>query len=396
MLKGKTVLLGVCGGIAAYKTAPLASMLVKQEADVHVIMTEHAVNFINPITFETLTGNKCIVDTFDRNFQHNVEHVSLGKRADVLLVAPATANVIGKMAAGIADDMLTTTFLACRCPVLIAPAMNTAMYQNPIVQDNLKKLAGYGCRVIEAASGWLACGDTGAGKMPEPEVLYSHIEKEIACPKDMQGLNVLVTAGPTRESLDPVRYITNHSSGKMGYALAKAAMLRGAKVTLVSGPVSLTPPLSVKVIPIVSAQDMYQAVTENFPQQDIVIKAAAVADYRPAVVSSEKVKKKEEQFLLPMERTRDILQYLGEHKRKDQYLCGFSMETEHMIGNSRVKLEKKHLDMIVANNLKEAGAGFQADTNVVTLITQEEEVPLGLMSKEEAAHSILDKILSNR
>lgn len=301
MLKGKTVLLGVCGGIAAYKTASLASMLVKQEADVHVIMTEHAVNFINPITFETLTGNKCIVDTFDRNFQHNVEHVSLGKRADVLLVAPATANVIGKMAAGIADDMLTTTFLACRCPVLIAPAMNTAMYQNPIVQDNLKKLAGYGCRVIEAASGWLACGDTGAGKMPEPEVLYSHIEKEIACPKDMQGLNVLVTAGPTRESLDPVRYITNHSSGKMGYALAKAAMLRGAKVTLVSGPVSLTPPLSVKVIPIVSAQDMYQAVTENFPQQDIVIKAAAVADYRPAVVSSEKVKKKEEQFLLPME-----------------------------------------------------------------------------------------------
>ncbi len=396
MLKGKTVLLGVCGGLAAYKTASLASMLVKQEADVHVIMTEHAVNFINPITFETLTGNKCIVDTFDRNFQHNVEHVSLGKRADVLLVAPATANVIGKMAAGIADDMLTTTFLACRCPVLIAPAMNTAMYQNPIVQDNLKKLAGYGCRVIEAASGWLACGDTGAGKMPEPEVLYSHIEKEIACPKDMQGLNVLVTAGPTRESLDPVRYITNHSSGKMGYALAKAAMLRGAKVTLVSGPVSLTPPLSVKVIPIVSAQDMYQAVTENFPQQDIVIKAAAVADYRPAVVSSEKVKKKEEQFLLPMERTRDILQYLGEHKRKDQYLCGFSMETEHMIGNSRVKLEKKHLDMIVANNLKEAGAGFQADTNVVTLITQEEEVPLGLMSKEEAAHSILDKILSNR
>ena len=396
MLKGKTVLLGVCGGIAAYKTASLASMLVKHEADVHVIMTEHAVNFINPITFETLTGNKCIVDTFDRNFQHNVEHVSLGKRADVLLVAPATANVIGKMAAGIADDMLTTTFLACSCPVLIAPAMNTAMYQNPIVQDNLKKLAGYGCRVIEAASGWLACGDTGAGNMPEPEVLYSHIEKEIACPKDMQGLNVLVTAGPTRESLDPVRYITNHSSGKMGYALAKAAMLRGAKVTLVSGPVSLTPPLSVKVIPIVSAQDMYQAVTENFPQQDIVIKAAAVADYRPAVVSSEKVKKKEEQFLLPMERTRDILQYLGEHKRKDQYLCGFSMETEHMIGNSRVKLEKKHLDMIVANNLKEAGAGFQADTNVVTLITQEEEVPLGLMSKEEAAHSILDKILSNR
>lgn len=396
MLKGKTVLLGVCGGIAAYKTASLASMLVKQKADVHVIMTEHAVNFINPITFETLTGNKCIVDTFDRNFQHNVEHVSLGKRADVLLIAPATANVIGKMASGIADDMLTTTFLACRCPVLIAPAMNTAMYQNPIVQDNLKKLAGYGCRVIEAASGWLACGDTGSGKMPEPEVLYSHIEKEIACPKDMQGLNVLVTAGPTRESLDPVRYITNHSSGKMGYALAKAAMQRGAKVTLVSGPVSLTPPLSVEVIPIVSAQDMYQAVTENFPQQDIVIKAAAVADYRPAVVSSEKVKKKDEQFVLPMERTRDILQYLGEHKREDQYLCGFSMETEHMIGNSRVKLEKKHLDMIVANNLKEAGAGFQTDTNVVTLITREEEVPLGLMSKEEVAHSILDKILSNR
>ena len=286
--------------------------------------------------------------------------------------------------------------MACRCKIIFAPAMNTQMFENPIVQDNLKTLEHYGCEVISPASGYLACGDTGQGKMPEPEVLYSHIEKEIACPKDMQGLNVLVTAGPTRESLDPVRYITNHSSGKMGYALAKAAMLRGAKVTLVSGPVSLTPPLSVKVIPIVSAQDMYQAVTENFPQQDIVIKAAAVADYRPAVVSSEKVKKKEEQFLLPMERTRDILQYLGEHKRKDQYLCGFSMETEHMIGNSRVKLEKKHLDMIVANNLKEAGAGFQADTNVVTLITQEEEVPLGLMSKEEAAHSILDKILSNR
>ncbi|MGI6011386.1 MAG: bifunctional phosphopantothenoylcysteine decarboxylase/phosphopantothenate--cysteine ligase CoaBC [Ruminococcus sp.] len=395
MLKGKTVLLGVSGGIAAYKTASLASMLVKKQADVHVIMTEHAVNFINPITFETLTGNKCIVDTFDRNFQHNVEHVSLGKRADVMMVAPATADVIGKMAGGIADDMLTTTFLACRCPILIAPAMNTAMYENAIVQDNMEKLKKYGCVVIESASGYLACGDIGAGKMPEPEVLYEYIEKEIAFEKDLKGKKVLVTAGPTREALDPVRYITNHSSGKMGYALAKAAMLRGAEVTLVSGPVGIKAPLSVNVIPVVTADDMFQAVTERFEDQDIVIKAAAVADYRPVSVSGEKVKKKEEQFLLPMERTRDILAYLGERKRKDQFLCGFSMETEHMISNSRAKLEKKHLDMIAANNLKEAGAGFQADTNVVTLITREEEISLGLMSKEEVAHSILDKILSN-
>lgn len=395
MLKGKTVLIGVAGGIAAYKTAGLVSMLVKQGACVHVIMTEHAVNFINPITFETLSGNKCIVDTFDRNFQHKVEHVSLGKQADVLMIAPATANVIGKLANGIADDMLTTTFLACRCPVLLAPAMNTAMYQNPIVQDNMEKLKGYGCRVIEAASGYLACGDTGSGKMPEPDVLYQYIEKEIAFEKDMKGKRVMVTAGPTEEALDPVRYITNHSSGKMGYALARAAMLRGADVTLVSGPVSLKPPMDVKMISVVSAADMFRAVTEHFEEQDIVIKAAAVADYRPVSVNREKVKKKEEQFSLPMERTRDILQYLGEHKRKGQFLCGFSMETEHMISNSREKLVKKHLDMIVANNLKEAGAGFQADTNVVTLITQEEEINLGLMSKDEVAHSILDKILSN-
>ncbi len=395
MLKGKTVLIGVAGGIAAYKTAGLVSMLVKQGACVHVIMTEHAVNFINPITFETLSGNKCIVDTFDRNFQHKVEHVSLGKQADVLMIAPATANVIGKLANGIADDMLTTTFLACRCPVLLAPAMNTAMYQNPIVQDNMEKLKGYGCRVIEAASGYLACGDTGSGKMPEPDVLYQYIEKEIAFEKDMKGKRVMVTAGPTEEALDPVRYITNHSSGKMGYALARAAMLRGADVTLVSGPVSLKPPMDVKMISVVSAADMFRAVTEHFEEQDIVIKAAAVADYRPVSVNREKVKKKEEQFSLPMERTRDILQYLSEHKRKGQFLCGFSMETEHMISNSREKLVKKHLDMIVANNLKEAGAGFQADTNVVTLITQEEEINLGLMSKDEVAHSILDKILSN-
>ncbi|MGI6007979.1 MAG: bifunctional phosphopantothenoylcysteine decarboxylase/phosphopantothenate--cysteine ligase CoaBC [Ruminococcus sp.] len=395
MLEGRTVILGVSGGIAAYKTASLASMLVKQQADVHVIMTAHAVNFINPITFETLTGNKCIVDTFDRNFQHNVEHVSLGKRADVMMVAPATANVLGKMANGIADDMLTTTFLACRCPILLAPAMNTAMYQNPIVQDNMKKLKGYGCEIIGAASGWLACGDSGEGKMPEPGVLYSYIEKEIACKKDLAGRKVLVTAGPTREALDPVRYITNHSSGKMGYALAKAAMLRGAEVTLVTGPSSIEPPPFVNVIPVVTAEDMFQAVTGHFEDQDIVIKAAAVADYRPASVKNEKVKKKEERFMLPMERTRDILKYLGEHKRSNQFLCGFSMETEHMISNSREKLAKKHLDMIVANNLKEAGAGFQADTNVVTLITQEEEISLGLMSKEEVAHSILDKILSN-
>lgn len=393
MLKGKTVLIGVAGGIAAYKTAGLVSMLVKQGACVHVIMTEHAVNFINPITFETLSGNKCIVDTFDRNFQHKVEHVSLGKQADVLMIAPATANVIGKLANGIADDMLTTTFLACRCPVLLAPAMNTAMYQNPIVQDNMEKLKGYGCRVIEAASGYLACGDTGSGKMPEPDVLYQYIEKEIAFEKDMKGKRVMVTAGPTEEALDPVRYITNHSSGKMGYALARAAMLRGADVTLVSGPVSLKPPMDVKMISVVSAADMFRAVTEHFEEQDIVIKAAAVADYRPVSVNREKVKKKEEQFSLPMERTRDILQYLSEHKRKGQFLCGFSMETEHMISNSREKLVKKHLDMIVANNLKEAGAGFQADTNVVTLITQEEEVSLPIMTKEEASVHILNKTL---
>ena len=392
MLKGKTVVLGVSGGIAAYKTASLASMLVKQHADVHVVMTRNATNFINPITFETLTGNKCLTDTFDRNFQHNVEHVALGKRAHIMMIAPATADVIGKIAHGIADDMLTTEVLACRCRILIAPAMNTAMYENRIVQDNLDTLRTYGFEVIDPASGWLACGDVGAGKMPEPETLFSYIEREIAFEKDLAGKKVLVTAGPTQEAVDPVRYITNHSTGKMGYALAKAAMLRGAEVTLVSGKTSIVPPDFVKVVPVVSAQDMFEAVSAVSADQDIIIKAAAVADYRPAVVSSEKIKKKDAQLSLPLEKTADILSYLGEHKKEHQFLCGFSMETENMISNSREKLAKKHLDMIVANNLKEAGAGFAGNTNVVTLITQDEEIALELMSKDEAAHRILDKI----
>lgn len=394
MLKGKCVVLGVTGSIAAYKIAYLASALVKQHADVHVIMTENATNFINPITFETLTSNKCLVDTFDRNFQFNVEHVALAKRADIFMVAPASANVIGKMANGIADDMLTTTILAAKCPKYVSPAMNTNMFENPIVQDNLKILAHYGFEVIAPAEGYLACGDTGAGKMPEPETLLSYIEKEIACPKDMQGKKVLVTAGPTQEKIDPVRYITNHSSGKMGYAIAKNAMLRGAEVTLVSGPVSIAPPSFVKVVPVTTAGEMFEAVTSVSEEQDIIIKAAAVADYRPKEVSSEKIKKKDGQMSIELERTEDILKYLGEHKRQNQFLCGFSMETQNMIGNSRAKLEKKNLDMVAANNLKVEGAGFQGDTNVLTLITQEEEVSLPLMSKEDAAAKLLDKILS--
>ncbi len=396
MLKGKTVLLGVTGSIAAYKIAYLASALKKLHAQVHVLMTRNATNFINPITFETLTGNKCLVETFDRNFQFQVEHVSIAKQADVVMVAPASANVIGKLAHGIADDMLTTTVMACKCKKIISPAMNTNMYENPVVQDNLKILKHYGYEVIEPASGYLACGDTGAGKMPEPETLKEHILREIAREKDLKGQKILVTAGPTQESIDPVRYITNHSSGKMGYAIAREAMFRGAEVTLVSGPCAITPPPFVKVVPIVTARDMFEAVTSVSREQDIIIKAAAVADYRPAVVYNEKVKKKDGQMSIELEKTDDILQYLGEHKQPGQFLCGFSMETQNMIGNSRAKLQKKNLDMVAANNLKVAGAGFQGDTNVLTLITQDEDVSLQLMSKEDAAGLILDKILSLR
>lgn len=396
MLEGKTVLLGVTGSIAAYKIAYLASALKKQQADVHVLMTRNATNFINPITFETLTGNKCLVDTFDRNFQFQVEHVSIAKKADVAMIAPASANVIGKLAHGIADDMLTTTIMACRCKKFISPAMNTNMFENPIVQDNLKTLGHYGYEVIDPAVGYLACGDTGAGKMPEPETLLNYILRECACEKDMKGLKVLVTAGPTQEAIDPVRYITNHSSGKMGYAIAKMAMLRGADVTLVSGRTALAPPPFVKVVPVVTARDMYEAVTSVGQEQDIIIKAAAVADYRPASVSDEKIKKKDDDMSIALERTDDILKYLGEHKPDGQFLCGFSMETENMIGNSRVKLTRKNLDMVAANNVKMAGAGFQGDTNVLTLITQDEEVSLPLMSKEDAAGKILDKILLER
>lgn len=393
MFQGKTVLLGVTGSIAAYKIAGLASALKKRHADVHVLMTQNATNFINPITFETLTGNKCLVDTFDRNFQFRVEHVSIAKKADVVMIAPASANVIGKLAHGIADDMLTTTVMACKCKKFISPAMNTNMYENPVVQDNLKILEHYGYEVITPASGYLACGDTGAGKMPEPETLLSYIEREIACPKDLQGKKILITAGPTQEAVDPVRFLTNHSSGKMGYALAKMAMLRGADVTLVSGRTSLTPPPFVKTVPVVSAKDMFEAVTAVSGEQDIIIKAAAVADYRPKTVSDEKMKKKDGELSIELERTDDILKFLGEHKKEGQFLCGFSMETQNMIGNSRAKLTKKNLDMVAANNLKVEGAGFQGDTNVLTLITQEEEVSLPLMSKEDAASKILDKIL---
>ena len=393
MLKGKTVVLAVSGSIAAYKIASLASALKKLHANVQVLMTKNAVNFINPITFESLTGNKCLVDTFDRNFQYSVEHVALAKQADVVLVAPASANVIGKIAHGIADDMLTTTVMACKCKKIIAPAMNTNMFDNPILQDNLKILEHYGYEVISPAVGYLACGDTGAGKMPEPELLLQYISREIAYEKDMQGKRVLVTAGPTQESIDPVRFITNHSTGKMGYAIAKMCMLRGAEVTLVSGPTSIAKPEFVHVVDVVTAKEMYEEVTKRAKDQDIIIKAAAVADYRPKSVSSEKMKKKDDDLAIPMERTDDILKFLGEHKKEHQFLCGFSMETENMLENSRKKLEKKHLDMIVANNLKVEGAGFAEDTNVVTIITGQEEVSLGKMTKEETALRILDEIL---
>lgn len=393
MLKGKTVLLGVTGSIAAYKIANLASMLVKLHCDVHVIMTQNATNFIHPITFETLTNNRCIVDTFDRNFQYNVEHVSLAKKADVVLIAPASANVIAKLAHGLADDMLTTTVLACTCKKIVSPTMNTQMYNNPITQDNIQTLRNYNFEVIDPASGFLACRDIGAGKMPEPEVLLDYILKEIAFEKDMAGLNVLVTAGPTQESLDPVRYITNHSTGKMGYAIATNAMLRGANVTLVSGPTNIKKPPFVNVIDIKSAQDMFNAVTAAASEQDIIIKSAAVADYRPINVSDEKVKKKDGDMSIPLERTQDILKFLGEHKPQGQFLCGFSMETQNMLENSRAKLEKKNLDMIIANNLKVAGAGFGTDTNIVTMITKEEETELEIMSKADVAKCILDQIL---
>ncbi len=393
MLEGKTILLGVTGSIAAYKIAYLASALKKLHADVHVLMTKNATNFIHPITFETLTGNKCLVDTFDRNFQFSVEHVSIAKKADVVMIAPASANVIGKLAHGLADDMLTTTVTACRCPKILSPAMNTAMYENPIVQDNLQRLASFGFEVITPASGYLACGDTGAGKMPEPSVLLEYILREVAHEKDLKGKKILVTAGPTQESLDPVRYLTNHSSGKMGYAIAKMAMLRGAEVTLVSGPTALEPPLFVKYVPITTAREMYEAVTAVSDAQDIIIKAAAVADYRPASISDQKIKKSDQDLSIALERTDDILKYLGAHKHPGQFLCGFSMETENMLANSRAKLEKKNLDMVAANNVKVAGAGFQGDTNVLTLITKDNDVSLPLMSKEDAAMKLLDQIL---
>lgn len=393
MLQGKTVVLGVTGSIAAYKIANLASMLVKLHADVHVLMTQNATNFINPITFETLTEHKCLVDTFDRNFQYSVEHVSLAKLADVVLIAPASANVIGKLANGIADDMLTTTVMACKCKKIIAPAMNTNMYENPIVQDNLDKLRRFDYEVIDPAVGLLACKDVGAGKLPKEELLLDYILQEVRFEKDLAGKNVLVTAGPTVEAIDPVRFISNHSTGKMGYALAKIAAARGANVTLVSGPVSLEAPSFVQVVHVQSAQDMYEAVVECQEQQDIIIKAAAVADYTPEMVATEKIKKKSGDNAIRLKRTTDVLAYLGEHRREGQILCGFSMETENVLENSRAKLEKKHLDMIVANNLKVEGAGFGVDTNVVTLITAKGETELPQMSKEEVAEAIFDALL---
>lgn len=393
MLKGKTVVLGVTGSIAAYKIANLASMLVKQHAEVHVIMTENATNFINPITFETLTNHKCLVETFDRNFQFHVAHVSLAQQADVMLIAPASANIIAKLAHGIADDMLSTTALACTAPILVSPAMNTRMYENPITQDNLETLRKYNFTVIEPDSGFLACRDTGAGKMPSETVLFDHILREIACPKDLSGKKLLVTAGPTQEAIDPVRFISNHSTGKMGYAIARRAMLRGADVTLVTGPTAIAPPPFVNVIPVVSAKDMYDAVTKHAEEQDIIIKSAAVADYTPTTVATEKVKKKDGDLSIPLTRTQDILSYLGAHKKEGQILCGFSMETENMLENSKKKLEKKKADMIIANNLKDDGAGFGTDTNIVTLITEEQVTELPKLSKENVADAILDALL---
>ena len=395
MLKGKTVVLGVTGSIAAYKIANLASMLSKLHAEIHVLMTENATNFINPITFETLTGNKCLVDTFDRNFQYSVEHVALAKKADVVLIAPASANVIGKIANGIADDMLTTTVMACTCHKIISPAMNTNMFNNPIVQDNIEKLKRFGVEVIQPDTGMLACKDIGAGKLPSEEVLLDYILKEIRFKKDLAGKKILVTAGPTVEAVDPVRYITNRSTGKMGYAIAKIASLRGADVTLVSGPVSIEPPRFAKVINVESAEEMFNAVSSKADSMDIIIKAAAVADYTPVSVADEKIKKKDGDLSIPLKRTKDILKYLGENKKENQFICGFSMETENLLENSKKKLEKKNVDMIVANNVKVDGAGFGVDTNVVTLITKDGYKELPQMSKEDVAAAILDAIIDS-
>ena len=396
MLKGKTVVLGVTGSIAAYKIANLASMLVKLHADVNVIMTKNATNFINPITFETLTSNKCLVDTFDRNFQYNVEHVALAKRADLFMVAPASANVIGKIANGIADDMLTTTIMACKAPKIIAPAMNTNMFENPIVQDNLEKLKQHGYEIISPSTGYLACGDTGAGKLPPEEELLSYIVRELHYEKDMKGLKVLVTAGPTIEAIDPVRFISNHSTGKMGYAIAKCAMERGADVTLVTGKTSISKPPFVNVIPVVSAEDMFTAVKEHCEESDFIIKAAAVADYTPEVTATDKIKKKDEDMSISLVRTTDILKYLGEHKKPSQVICGFAMETKDLLENAGKKLESKNADMIVANNLKVAGAGFGTDTNVVTFIKRDGAKELPILSKEEVAKAILDEMIEFR
>lgn len=394
MMKGKTVLLGITGSIAAYKIANLASMLVKRGCSVHVIMTENATHFINPITFETLTGNKCYVDTFDRNFRFDVAHVSLAKQADVLLIAPASANMIAKLAYGLADDMLSTTALACTCKKIAAPAMNTNMYQNPAVTENISRLRKFGFEVIEPDSGHLACGDTGAGKMPAEEVLLSYLEKEIACEKDLAGKRVMVTAGATEESLDPVRFISNHSTGRMGCELARAAMLRGAQVSLVCARMSVAPPPFVHVISVRSAAEMFETVKAGYEKQDIIIKAAAVSDYTPVTVSGDKIKKADDDLTLPLTRTVDILQWLGEHRPAGQFVCGFSMETRDMLQNSRAKLVKKNADMIVANNLKVSGAGFGTATNVVTILTKDGERELPLMSKAEVAHAIFDEIQS--
>ena len=393
MLNGKTVVLGVTGSIAAYKIANLASMLVKQHCDVHVIMTKNATNFINPITFETLTNNKCFVDTFDRNFEFHVAHVSLAQKSDVMMIAPASANIIAKLAHGIADDMLSTIALAHSKPIIISPAMNTHMYENLILQDNLKTLMKYGFTVIDPEAGRLACRDVGSGRLPGENILMDYIMKEIACNKDLKGKKILITAGPTQEALDPVRFITNHSTGKMGYALAKRAMLRGAEVTLVTGPTSITPPPFVSVVPVVSARDMYETVMGLFGKHDIVIKSAAVADYRPSNFSNEKIKKKNGDMLIAMERTPDILAHLGSIKQPHQFVCGFSMETQNIVENSREKLNNKNIDMIIANNLKDEGAGFGTDTNIITIITKDRENALPIMTKEEAADEILTQIL---
>lgn len=395
-LSGKTVILGVTGGIAAYKMANVASALRKSGAEVHCILTKNATNFITPLTFETLTNNRCIVDTFDRNFQYDVAHVSLAKAADLILIAPATANVIAKLAHGLADDMLTTTVLAARCPKLIAPAMNTAMLENPATQENLQTLTRYGMHIIQPAVGMLACKDVGSGKLPEPETLVEEINRVLARQKDMAGLHVTVTAGPTQEALDPVRFLTNHSSGKMGYAIAREAMLRGAEVTLISGPVVLEAPMGVRLVRVTTAQDMLEAVQTALPGTDILVKAAAVADYRPAAVAENKLKKGEGDMSIPLERTADILAWVAEHRHPGLYVCGFSMETEHMLENSRAKLRKKHLDMIAANNLKTPGAGFAVETNVLTLITPDDVTELPLMPKAQVAQALLTEILRRR